>query len=170
MKGRIKTAHGRYPSENERVKRVRRYETLWVPSKGRHVRCTERWQKPRGQPDCNHPPSHNHLRRSNTDMESRNPFSRLKKKVKHRLSGGKDKPERTEADAAGERADQAGSLLRSEPHPSIDRTGADQRDSYLRPDVEAAQEGDDTSGEKVEQAHPSPPAHLIPPGAEPDGM
>ena len=151
------------------VKRVRKYETLCVYT-GQHVRCTERWQRPRGQPDCNHPLSHNHLRRSNTDMDLRDSFSRLKEKAKHRLSWSKHKTERTGADAAGERADQTGSLLRSESHTSIDGTGADQRDSYLGPDIEAAQEGNDPSWVKVERAHPSPSAPSIPSSAKPDGM
>ena len=100
-------------------------------------------------------------------MKFRDSFSRLGKKAKDRLTGSKRKPDRTGADAAGERVDQAGSLPRSEPHGTIDGTGAGQRDSCLRPDVKAAQEGNDPSGE---QAHPSPSAHSIQPSAEPDCM
>jgi hypothetical protein len=43
-------------------------------------------------------------------------FSKLKKKVKHRLAGGKHKPGRTGPDAGGETIDAAGSLPRPEPH------------------------------------------------------
>ena len=103
-------------------------------------------------------------------MKFRDSFSRLGKKAKDRLTGSKRKPDRTGADADGERVDQAGSLPRSEPHATIDGTGAGQRDLCLRPDVKAAQEGNDPSGEKVKQAHPSPSAHSIQPSAEPDCM
>ena len=41
-------------------------------------------------------------------MESRNPFSKLKKKVKYRLTGKKQKPNKTGADAGEESVDLAG--------------------------------------------------------------
>ena len=43
-------------------------------------------------------------------------FSKLKKKIKHRLTGSKHKPGRTGADAGGERVDATGSLPRPGPH------------------------------------------------------
>ena len=60
--------------------------------------------------------SHRHLRRPDTDMEFRDSFSRLKKKVKHQLTGSKPKPEKTGADVGGSRLDPTGSHLGSEPH------------------------------------------------------
>jgi hypothetical protein len=47
-------------------------------------------------------------------MDIREPFSKLKKKIKHRLTGSKHKPDKIGADASGERAD--GPLPRTEPH------------------------------------------------------
>ena len=44
----------------------------------------------------------------------RESFSRLKKDVKHRMKGRKNKPDRKRVDAAGERVDSSGSLLRPE--------------------------------------------------------
>jgi hypothetical protein len=49
-------------------------------------------------------------------MEFRDPFSRLKNKVKHRLTGGKHKPEKTGVNVDGERVDETGSRPGSEPH------------------------------------------------------
>jgi len=49
-------------------------------------------------------------------MEFRNSFSRLKKKVKHRLTGKKPKPNKTGIDAGGESADSTGSRPASELH------------------------------------------------------
>ena len=47
------------------------------------------------------------------DMDDiRNSFSRLKKDLKHRLKGRKDKPDRKGANAAGERVDSSGSFPR----------------------------------------------------------
>ena len=43
-------------------------------------------------------------------------FSRMKKGIKHRLTGRKRKAEKTETDGRGETADQSGSLPRPEPH------------------------------------------------------
>jgi hypothetical protein len=43
-------------------------------------------------------------------------FSKLKKKVKHRLAGSKYKPEKIGAETGGEGTDATGSLPRPEPH------------------------------------------------------
>ena len=64
----------------------------------------------------NHLLSHHHRRRSNTDMKFRNSFSKLKKKVEHRLTRSKTKPNRTGTDAGGESVDSTGSRPGSEPH------------------------------------------------------
>lgn len=48
-------------------------------------------------------------------MEFRDSFSKLKKKVKHRLTGNKPKPSETGTDVGGERVDSS-SRPRSEPH------------------------------------------------------
>jgi hypothetical protein len=49
-------------------------------------------------------------------MDIREPFSKLKKKIKHRLTGSKHKPGKTGIDAGGEEVDTPGSLPRPEPH------------------------------------------------------
>ena len=49
-------------------------------------------------------------------MDMREPFSKLKKKIKHRLTGSKHKPGGTQTDAGGKRVDATGSLPRPEPH------------------------------------------------------
>ena len=49
-------------------------------------------------------------------MKFRDFFSRLKKKVKHRLTGGKPKPNKTKADVVGERVDSTGSLVGAGSH------------------------------------------------------
>ena len=49
-------------------------------------------------------------------MDVREPFSRLKKKIKHRLTGNKHKQSKARADVSGERVDATGSLPRSVPH------------------------------------------------------
>jgi len=49
-------------------------------------------------------------------MDFRDSFSKLKKKVKHRLTGRKPKPSETGADVGGERVDSRGSRPESEPH------------------------------------------------------
>ena len=59
--------------------------------------------------------SHTHLRRSDTDMGIRDSFSRLKKKLKHPLTGIKRKSDKTGADSGGERVDSASSLSQLEP-------------------------------------------------------
>ena len=64
----------------------------------------------------NHLLSRHHLHRLNIDMGFRDSFSKLKKKVKHRLTGRKPKPNETGADVGGERVDSTGSRPESEPH------------------------------------------------------
>jgi len=49
-------------------------------------------------------------------MDFRDSFSRLKKKVKHRLTGKKSKPNKTGIDAGGESAGSTSSRPASEPH------------------------------------------------------
>ena len=49
-------------------------------------------------------------------MEFRDSFSRLKKKVKRRLTGREPKPNEPEADVGGERVEVTGSRLGLEPH------------------------------------------------------
>jgi hypothetical protein len=51
-----------------------------------------------------------------TDMEFRDSFSRLKKKVKYRITGRKPEPNKSGADVGGERVDSAGSRSGSVPH------------------------------------------------------
>ena len=64
----------------------------------------------------NHLLSHHHLHRLNTDMGFRDSFSRLKRRVKHRLTGRKPKSNETRANVGGERVDSAGSRPEPEPH------------------------------------------------------
>ena len=64
----------------------------------------------------NHLLSRHHLHRLNTDMGFRDSFSRLKKKVKHRLTGRKPKPNEARANVGGERVDSTGSRPEPEPH------------------------------------------------------
>ena len=70
--------------------------------------------RPRQSHEDDHLLSHHHLYRSNTNMEFRDSFSRLKKKVKHRLTGSKPKPKKTGADVGEERVDLMGSRPGSE--------------------------------------------------------
>ena len=119
--------------------------------------------EPQGQPSAIVPPSTPIC----ADMDVRGPFSRLKKKIKHRLTGKKPKSDRTEADAGGERADASGSLLRPESHVV---TGGG------HPDVEGVvgsgprREGNDATEEKVEQVNPSPSTPSLAHDGKPDGM
>jgi hypothetical protein len=100
-------------------------------------------------------------------MDIREPFSRLKKKIKHRIAGSKHKSDRTEVDAGGERADATGSLPRPEPHVVM---------SSGHPDVGNAvgsglrREGNDADEEKVKQVNPSPFSPSLARGGKPDGM
>jgi hypothetical protein len=105
--------------------------------------------KPRGQSSAIAPPS----APTHTDMDVREPFSRLKKGIKHRLTGKKPKSDTPEANAGEERADTSGLLPRPESHVV---TGSG------HPDVEGVVEsgphrdGNDAGEEKVEPVDPSP--------------
>ena len=93
--------------------------------------------------EANHLLSHHHLRRfTHTEMDIREPFSRLKKKIKHRLTGSKHKPDKIGADASGERAD--GPLPRPGPH-VVAGGGRDQEGS-----------GSNAVGEQVFSTNPPP--------------
>ena len=102
-------AHGQCLGETER-------EMTLMGACGR-ARCDERWHREEPKPRSR--PSDNHLRRLKINMSIRDSFSRLKKKLKRSLTGGRRKPERVGADVAGEEVDRAGSLLRSESHPEV---------------------------------------------------
>jgi len=113
-------------------------------------------------------------------------FSRLKKKLKHGLTGSKRKPDRTEADAPGSNVDgrQARPTDRAPQPESMPTGGSDnnkqrrvagvderevsQRSSRLDPDVEIVV-GSRRSGE-AEGVHPPPSTPPIPRGGKPDGM
>ena len=60
--------------------------------------------------------SYRHLHRPNTDMEFRDSFARLKKKVKHLLTKRKPKPNKIGTDVSGESVNSTGSHSGSEPH------------------------------------------------------
>lgn len=68
-----------------------------------------------------------------TDMDIRNSFSELKKKLKHLLTVIKCNPGRTGADAGGERADRAGSLPQPEPHVAAGGSQRQDRSAADRP-------------------------------------
>ena len=104
----------------------------------------------------NHPPSRNHLRRPNTDMDLRDSLSRLKKDVKLSLTRKKREPGRTGADTTGEaRVNRAGSPPQSEPHPDAEGREVGQEYLHPHPGVEVAEEGDGAKGGKVERVHPT---------------
>ena len=114
-------------------------------------------------------------------MEFRDSFSRLKKKVKHRLTGSKPKPNKTGADIGGESFDPTGSRSESEPHVvaggSRDQGGKESNKSgsqilstirLSRPDDpgpvlargsinDQGRRGTDVDGGEIEQTHP----HLL---------
>jgi hypothetical protein len=100
-------------------------------------------------------------------MDVREPFSRFKRSIGRRLSGGKHKADRTGADAGGERADATGSLQCPESHVVV---------GSGHPDVEAAvgsgsrREGNSAGEERVERVSPTPPAPLLVCGGKTDGM
>jgi hypothetical protein len=100
-------------------------------------------------------------------MDVREPFSKLKKKIKHRLTGKKPKSDRTETDAGEERADATGSLPRPESHVV---TGGS------HPDVEGVvrsgprREGNNAGEEKVERVDPSPSTPSLAHCGKPGGM
>jgi hypothetical protein len=82
----------------------------WAPIGQRVARRPE--SKPRGKRSAIAPPSAS----THIDMDIRKPFSKLKKKIKHRLTSSKHKSSGTQTDASGERVDATGSLPRPEPH------------------------------------------------------
>ena len=78
-------------------------------------RLPGRWHGIDQSHEVSHPLSHHHLYRPNTDMdEIRGSFSRLKKKLKHRLTGSKREPGRTGAGEHGESINPAGPHTRAE--------------------------------------------------------
>jgi len=115
--------------------------------------------------------------------DMRDSFSKLKKKLKHGLTGSKRKPDRTEADAGGPNADgwQARPTDRAPQSESVQAGGSD-NDKHRRvagvderevsrrldPDVESVV-GSTRSGE-AEGVHPPPSTPPAPRGGEPDGM
>ena len=112
---------------------------------------------------CHEP---NHLHRPNTDMDLRDSLSRLKKQLKHPLTGRKRKPDQTRVDATREGVHQAGSFLR--PGPDGDGREVGQGYLHMHPDVEVAREGNGVNGGRVEQVYPSPSAPSIPHSGKPD--
>jgi hypothetical protein len=98
---------------------------------------------------------------------SKHKLSKLKKKIKHRLTGSKHELERTDTDVGGGRADATGSLPRPESHVV---TGSG------HPDVEGVvesgphREGSDGGEETVEQIDPSPSTPPLAHDGKPDGM
>ena len=85
----------------------------------------------------------------------RESFSRLKKDVKHRMRGRKNKPDRKRVDAAGERVDSSGSLLR--PGSRIAASGNDGEGS--------------TDGRQVRSRDRSPqPEPILVGGSDDDGQ
>ena len=100
-------------------------------------------------------------------MDVREPFSRLKKKIKHRLTGKKPKSDRTEAGAGEERADASGSL----PHPeSRVVTGGGHPDAEGVVGSGPRREGDGAGEGKVEQVNPSPPTPSLAHDGKSDSM
>jgi len=122
--------------------------------------CTE----PNQSHEANHPLSHHHLRRSNVDMDDiRGSLSKMKKKVKHRLTG-KRKPDQTEANPGGKKADSTSTLpqpgLRAVVGESHDREGgrADVTDKRVlsmdRPaQLESAPAGGGDNSQEGEEAN-----------------
>jgi hypothetical protein len=100
-------------------------------------------------------------------MDVREPFSRLKKKIKHRLTGSKHKSDRTEADARGGKADATGSLPRPESHVV---TGSGHTDAEGVVGSGPHREGNDAGEEKVERVDPSPSTPSLAHDGKPDGM
>jgi hypothetical protein len=118
--------------------------------------------KPRGQPSAIASPS----TPTYTNMDVREPFSRLKKKIKHRQTGSKHKLDGMGADAGGERADATGSLPHTEPHVV---TGSGD------PNVEVVvgsgfHREENSAGEgEVEQVNPTPSAPSLERSERPGG-
>jgi hypothetical protein len=100
-------------------------------------------------------------------MDVREPFSRLKKKIKHRLTRKKPKSDRTEADTGGERSDASGSLSRPESHVV---TGSGHPDAEGVVGSGPRREGNDAGEETVEQVNPSPSTPPLAHDGKSDGM
>ena len=100
-------------------------------------------------------------------MDVRESFSRLKKKVKHRLTGSKHKSGKTGGDTCGERVDATGSLLRPE-HRVV--TGGGHSDVEVEVGSGPRREGNGGSEEKVERVSPSPSTPSPMRGEKPDSM
>jgi len=106
-------------------------------------------------------------------MDVREPFSKLKKKLKHRLTRSKRQPGGAGADSDGERAGPAGSLPQPGPNVVVGGDGENRPQqnepvsalgSVTAAESENDRAGSDTDGEKVEQ--PSVPS--IPRSGKPD--
>ena len=93
-------------------------------------------------------------------MRFRDSFSRLKKKVKHRLTGGGPNPEKTGAGVGGSRLDPTGSRPWSEPHFTAGG-GRDQGRSEANAD-----EGQVISS--IQLPHPEEPSSVLTPGSAND--
>ena len=123
-------------------------------------------------------------------MDMRDSFSKLKKKLKHPLTGRKNKPSGTGVDTGEERLDPAGSLPRSGPHvvagggPNRDEDGAkadrwqvrptDLLSQFPQPDQsepvpargsenyqEGGEEGVGGGGVSQDHSHPQPGAEVV---------
>ena len=71
-------------------------EDTWAPADTTQCECPHDTELNRSH-EADHPLSHHHLHRPNTDM-----LSKMKKKLKTRLPGSKHKPGRTGVDTDGE--------------------------------------------------------------------
>ena len=105
-------------------------------------------------------------------MDMRESFSRLKKKLKHPLTRGKHKPDRTGTDAGGERVNATGSLPRPGPHIVVG--GGDDREGsganavggqFFSTDQPSQSDG----GENIERVYSSPSTPSLVHGGKPDG-
>jgi len=86
-------------------------------------------------------------------MDVREPFSKLKEKLKHRLTGRKRQPSEAEADSDGERAGPAGSLPQPGPNVVVGGDGEDppqpSEPGSVLGFVPAAESENDRGGDKV---------------------
>lgn len=106
--------------------------------------------------ELDHLPPHRHRHRSSTDMDSRNPFSRGFKKLKHKLMGGN----RKRGGRSGNENDQGGREA------DVEASEASQRSSRLHPEVEgvesgSSREGNDVDGNEVGRFDPPTSTHSI---------
>jgi hypothetical protein len=110
-------------------------------------------------------PSHRRRRRLDTDMDSRNPFSKGLKRLNHKLAGGS----RKRSGGPGSRDGGEGSEA------YVEVSEASQRDSSLYPEVGdvgsgPSWEGDDVVGDGVGQAGPPTSTPSISYRREPNSM